>query len=60
MGEWLGRSLAVLGIDGSSLVTASQRFYGLNFPTSNCKVPFIRVDKSGTHATLRPGLGNND
>ena len=30
MGEWLGHSLAVLGVDGSSLLTASQKYDGLN------------------------------
>ncbi len=30
VGEWLGHSLAVLGLDGSSLLTASQRYDGLN------------------------------
>ncbi len=32
VGEWLGQSLAVLGVDGSSLTTASQRCDGLNSP----------------------------
>ena len=32
VGEWLGRSLAVLGVDGSSLLTESQRCDDLNFP----------------------------
>ncbi len=30
VGEWLGHSLAVRGVDGSSLLTASQRCDGLN------------------------------
>ena len=30
--EWLKQSLAVLGVDGSSLLTASQRCDGLNSP----------------------------
>ena len=30
--EWLGHSLAVLGVDGSSLLAASQRCDGLNSP----------------------------
>ena len=30
--EWLGHSLAVLRVDGSSLLTASQRCDGLNSP----------------------------
>ena len=29
-GEWLGYSLEALGVDGSSLLTASQRCDGLN------------------------------
>ena len=32
VGEWLGHSLAVLGVDGSSLLTALQRCDGLNSP----------------------------
>ena len=32
VGEWLGCSLAVLEVDGSSLLTASQRCDGLNYP----------------------------
>ena len=32
VGEWLGCSCAVLGVDGSSLLTASQRCDGLNSP----------------------------
>ena len=32
VGEWLRHSLAVLGIDGLSLLTASQRCDGLNSP----------------------------
>ena len=32
VGEWLGRSLAVLRVDGSSLLTASQRCDSLNSP----------------------------
>ena len=34
VGEWQRRLLAVLGLDG--LITASQRFDVLNFPTPNC------------------------
>ena len=56
MGEWLGRLLAVLSVDGSSLLTASQISDGLNF--SYALLLFIRVDLSRTPATLRPGLGN--
>ena len=32
VGEWLGFSLALLGVDGSSLLIASQRYNGLNSP----------------------------
>ncbi len=32
VGEWFGRSLAVLGVDGSSLHTASQSCDDLNSP----------------------------
>ncbi len=31
-GEWLEHSLAVLGVDGSSPLTASQRYDGFNSP----------------------------
>ena len=36
VGEWLGRSLAVLGVDGSSHLTASQKLDVLNFPSPKC------------------------
>ncbi len=44
--EWLGHSFAVLGVDGSSLLTASQRCNGLIslIPAPNCWVLIIRVD----------------
>ncbi len=42
--EWLGCSFKVLAIDGSNLLTASQRCDDLTTPTPNCKVPIIRVD----------------
>ncbi len=32
VGEWLGRSLVTLGVDGSSLLTASLRCDDLNSP----------------------------
>ncbi len=32
VGEWLGHSIAVMVLDGSSLLTASQRCDGLNSP----------------------------
>ncbi len=32
VGEWLGHLLAFLGVDGSSLLTASQRCDGFNSP----------------------------
>ncbi len=34
--EWLERSITVLGVVGSSLLTALQRYDGLNSPTHNC------------------------
>ena len=36
VGEWLGRLLAVLGVDGSSILSASQRCDGWNSPKPNC------------------------
>ncbi len=36
LGEWLGCSLTVVGVDGSSLVTAPQRCDGFNFTMPNC------------------------
>ncbi len=32
VGEWLGRMYAVLGVDGSSILTATQRCEGLSSP----------------------------
>ncbi len=34
LGEWLGHALAVVGVEGSSLLTASQRCDGLNSPNA--------------------------
>ncbi len=48
VGEWLGHSFAVLGVDGLSLLTASRRCDGLNSPYAK------------TPVTLRPGLNNNE
>ncbi len=56
MGEWLGRSLAVLGVDGLSLLTASQRNDDLSF-----RIHLLpRVYLSRTPTILRPGLGINE
>ena len=34
--EWLERSITVLGVVGSNLLTALQRYDGLNSPRPNC------------------------
>ena len=63
VGEWLGYSLAVLGVDGSNLLTASQICDGLKIKLPLClTVRFHSLGwiKVGTFSTLRPGFGNSE
>ena len=43
MGEWLGCLLAVLGVDGSSFVKASQRCEGFESEMCTHLGPWIRI-----------------